>query len=258
MDEQDMGLSNLNTIGKQINSRNIFCNSEQNILSFVSGESSGVIKPFNKMIFVAQDDIFQTFLVKFQHFIPEGEHLSEVIKSLQNSFFCIGFQEKTVLPKLSSVGIANLTSALFLIDKCDGEFVYRSRKCKHLVGSDKSCCESCLDLFENICTDGPTDQLVNSDMVMNDGLQVEEMLDTSKSLKEGILNFKKEKDLIRLVENKDETVNKIECKTDIKSNKNKQCSYCDERFIFERSLNKHLLKFHNKKVLDKEKTYSCN
>jgi len=259
MANQDLQLSNLKILGQHLRPGNMFCNSDQKILSFLSDEEGIELrKPFNKILFVDQDDVFKTYLMKCIQIVPQGQELSEAIESLQKSFFCIGLQEKEVLPKLSSFGIANLTTALFLIDQCDGEFVYRSRQCRLLVETDKSCCDSCSNLFENLCIESNNDQMEENEHYLVDGLRVEDMLETSISLKEEVLNVKKEKDPDFQVENN----SKLKCLNRTTDTKVKKytCSFCDESFFYRNSLSKHLSKVHCKNLRGediKERIFNC-
>ena len=64
---------------------------------------------------------------------------------------CRGRREETVLPLLASFPSPQLLTSLFLIEKAEEGFVYRSRHCLSLIGSSLSTsCSSCNDFFDNL------------------------------------------------------------------------------------------------------------
>ena len=98
---------------------------------------------------------FQTFLTTFrpyQTFTTNcSQECSKIIQDLQKSKFCNGIQEEVLLPHLTNFAQSSFLTSVFLIERDQDIFIYRSRKCEYIVNDDDiGQCKSCRELFDNV------------------------------------------------------------------------------------------------------------
>jgi len=185
----------------------------------------------------------------------------EEINRLKTTKFCQGKLEELILPMLASFGNSKLLTALFLIEKLNSRFVYKSRQCNGVVvDTPGDICKTCKDFFDTLffvdskykSFDDIKDDVPESHDNEDNSDPVEACYDDSDDDMEDKSDFTLERDC------------------DSESLKNKKtkiynCDICDTKFKFRKSYLKHVENVHDTAIMPdeiksqtkKEKKFFC-
>ena len=219
-----------------------FLASRRGVLLTLAGNQAGEVVVHKERI---AKEVVPSTVIKHGH--------SQLVAEMKSVEQCRGRREETVLPMLATFPSPQLLTSLFVIEKTEEGFTYRSRHCLSLISSPPSTstsCSSCDNFFENLACIESEHQLgqnvrgvvnpqngeairAGDNEIAEDTIEDETALETDVGDYSSVKSLKLEKKIDHNVKRKRRP-----------PNEQFSCNLCEQTFRLHGGLTRHIRKVH--------------